>query len=178
MSLIEMRARGCEMDLKGNGDFTLPDMSDLADDIGEVDLSFCGFPFWTKPGFKSETAAQVEALIKLRDSTGYEGWTKNKEGWDQLVAGMSGKQAKAIFEECKNYSVEFDDEGRPYAIGLSGSGLSGECPRFSSRHQSLIAHGNTHTFLAGPLPDMSPLTHLQRFLVSGNQCTGATMQVV
>ena len=140
LSLIEMRARGCEVDLSGNGDFTLPDMSGLADDIGEVDLSFCGLPFWTKPGFKSETAAQVEVLINLRDSTGYEGWTKNKEGWDQLKTGMSGKQAMAIGIG----GVGFDDEGRPTKIYLSESGLSGECPRFSSRHQSLIAHGNTH----------------------------------
>ena len=138
------------MDLKGNGDFTLPDMSGLADDIGEMDLSFCGLSWWTKPGFKSETVAQVEVLINLRDRTGYEGWTKNKEGWDQLKAGMSGKQAKAIFEACVDEdkeiraSVTFDDEGRPIVINLGGSGLSGECPRFSSRHQSLIAQGNTH----------------------------------
>ena len=164
------------MNLKGNGDFTLPDMSGLADDIGEIDLSFCGLPWWTKPGFKSETAAQVDVLIKLRDSTGYEGWTKNKEGWDQLVAGMSGKQAKAIFKACNNRSVGYDDEGRPTKIWLEESGLSGECPRFSSRHQSLIAHGNTHTFLAGPLPDMSPLTHLTVFDVEGNKCTGAAMK--
>ena len=178
MSLIEMRARGCKMNLKGNGDFTLPDMSGLADDIGEVDLSFCGLPFWTKPGFKSETAAQVEVLINLRDSTGYEGWTKNKEGWDQLVAGMSGKQAKAIFKACDNWSVTFDAEGRPRRINLDESGLSGECPRFSSRHQSLIAHGNTPSFLAGPLPDVSSLTHLTDFSVNGNKCSGATMQIV
>ena len=123
-----------------------------------------------------ETVAQVEVLINLRDSTGYEGWTKNKEGWDQLKAGMSGKQAKAIFEACNNKSVYFDDEGRPWQIALGESGLSGECPRFSSRHQSLIAHGNTHLLLAGPLPDMSPLTHLICFWVHGNKCTGATMQ--
>ena len=131
MSLIEMTARGCDVDLKGNGDFILPDMSGLADDIGEVDLSFCGLPFWTKPGFKSETVAQVEVLIELRDSTGYEGWTKNKEGWDQLKTGMSGKQAKAIFEACNSWCVSFDAEGRPTRIDLSESGLSGECPQFS-----------------------------------------------
>ena len=136
MSLIEMRARGCYVDLSGNGDFTLPDMSGLADDIGEVDLSFCGLPFWTKPGFKSETAAQVDVLIKLRDSTGYEGWTGNhnnsKGGWDQLETGMSGKQAKAIFEafDYNDRSVAFDDEGRPTEIRLAESGLSGECPRW------------------------------------------------
>ena len=121
-----------------------------------------------------DTVAQVEVLINLRDSTGYEGWTKNKEGWDKLKAGMSGKQAEAIGPK----GVKFDAEGRPTEINLQESGLSGECPRFSSRHQSLIAHGNTHTFLAGPLPDMSPLTHLDWFIVSGNKCTGATMQIV
>ena len=73
-----------------------------------------------------ETVAQVEVLIKLRDSTGYEGWTKNKEGWDQLVAGMSGKQAKAIFEACNNRSVGFDDEERLKKISLGKSGLSGD----------------------------------------------------
>ena len=128
--------------------------------------------FWKKK--VDETVAQVEVLIKLRDSTGYEGWTWNKEGWDQLKAGMSGKQAKAIGPK----GVYFDAEGRPTRIELSKSGLSGECPRFSSRHQSLIAHGNSHTFLAGPLPDMSPLTHLRFFSVNGNHCTGATMQIV
>ena len=73
----------------------------------------------------------MEVLIKLRDSTGYEGWTKNKEGWDQLKTGMSGKQAEAIFEACDNDCVMFDYEGMPYAIDLSKSGLAGECPRFS-----------------------------------------------
>ena len=76
------------------------------------------------PAQFDETVAQVEVLINLRDSTGYEGWTDNKEGWDKLEAGMSGKQAKAIGPE----GVRFDDEGRPKWILLKESGLSGECP--------------------------------------------------
>ena len=41
LSLIEKKARGCEVFLSGNTGFTLPDMSNLADDITKINLSDC-----------------------------------------------------------------------------------------------------------------------------------------
>ena len=55
------------------------------------------------------------------ESTNYDGWTDNTEGWDLLKAGMTGQQAKA----CKPMGVTFDDDCNVIEIDLSGSGLTG-----------------------------------------------------
>ena len=65
---------------------------------------------------------EVAALIQLRDATNYTQWTKNKEGWDLLELGMTGKQAK----ECKPSGVVFDADGHVTDLELYGSGLSGQ----------------------------------------------------
>jgi hypothetical protein len=41
LSLIEKKARGCQVSLSDNAGFTLPDMGNLADDIIKIDLSSC-----------------------------------------------------------------------------------------------------------------------------------------
>ena len=65
---------------------------------------------------------EVAALIQLRDATNYTQWTENKEGWDLLELGMTGKQAK----ECKPNGVYFDADGHVTKIILEESGLSGQ----------------------------------------------------
>ena len=62
---------------------------------------------------------EVAALIQLRDDTK---WTENKEGWDLLELGMTGKQAM----ECKPSNVEFDADGHVTGISLYQAGLSGQ----------------------------------------------------
>ena len=65
---------------------------------------------------------EVAALIQLRDATNYTQWTKNKEGWDLLELGMTGKQAM----ECKPRGVKFDADGHVTELDLMDSGLSGQ----------------------------------------------------
>jgi hypothetical protein len=66
--------------------------------------------------------AEVLVLMVIMESTNYNGWTKNRKGWDLLKAGMTGMQAKA----CKPSGVTFEDDGTVTKIDLSCSGLTGK----------------------------------------------------
>ena len=64
---------------------------------------------------------EVAALIQLRDATNYT-QSDDKEGWDLLELGMTGKQAI----ECKPRQVTFDADGHVTRIDLYDCGLSGQ----------------------------------------------------
>ena len=65
--------------------------------------------------------AEVQALIHVRDTTNYAGWSGDTKGWDELRPTMTPSEAAA----CRPSGVEFDGAGRVTKIDLERRGLSG-----------------------------------------------------
>jgi hypothetical protein len=66
-----------------------------------------------------------EILVKLRDGTGYVGWSNKKEGWDTLEEHKDPSQCSGI---------EVDVSGKITKILLYGSNLTGKKSLFGQYH--------------------------------------------
>jgi hypothetical protein len=115
---------------------------------------------------------ELDALIELRDATGYAGWSKNKEGWDELEEHRDPSKCGGITLDSTTKLVT--------AIEFLNVGMNGTLPDSIGQFkqlQSLVI--NFNPYLTGLIPDsLGNCKALKKLYLVGNRLTGAATRAV
>jgi hypothetical protein len=80
--------------------------------LDTIDETVCGSGYCAEhehhPVGKASFEVMRQVLIDIRESTGYEGWTKHKEGWDMLETYTTMEE----LEEEWNGGLDYDGSAR------------------------------------------------------------------